>query len=255
MSGVLAVSMLTPMLAIAQTGAREGATTTPARAGAFCQRIDQAAPMLVNTLAQRTERLETRKESLTERLANHRKERDNARSEREEIQIDRKEALFDRLESMASTTEQQAAVRTFVEAVQSAITKRNTAIQSAVQTFRTGVDAALAERRADLATAVSAFQRDVNTAVEKAKTSCKGGGNSETVRKQLQTDINAARTKFQNARKEIDKMATARRTLAETRKQAVQNAVETFRKEVEAAGDALKAAVGDSNTATTTSAT
>ena len=49
-------------------------------------------------------------------------------------------------------------------------------------------------------------------------------------------------------------MTESRRALAETRKKAIQDAVETFRREVEAARDALKAAVGD-DTATTTSST
>ncbi|MCL5435654.1 MAG: hypothetical protein M1275_01070 [Patescibacteria group bacterium] len=223
----------------------------PTAAAAVCARIDafmeklQAGLGQANTnLAQvRTERsynLQNRAEQNDEKLN---KIRDTAETNREQF--------YEKLQARATSDGQKQAVETFRNTVEAAVQVRRTAVDAAIEAFRQGLKEAVQTRQETTERTRTAFQTAVQAAEAEAKANC-GTLDAQTVRTQLLSDLQKARTQLRANIKVANQVQTTLQQLKQTRRQAIKKAIDTFHAAFQAALSDLKAAFPNTTPGTST---
>jgi hypothetical protein len=196
-------------------------------------------------MADRRSKLEERKGNRVSTLETQRDEREAKLAGNRSGADEKRNALYGQLEARIETDEQKAAVKAFKKVIEAAVEKRRDAVDVAISEFRTGVDAAVAGRKDDMDRRTAAFQSAVEAALAQAKSDCTASANPEIVRTHFKESLAAARTALQNDRKESEKVGAQVKALAETRRIAVQKALDEFKATVEAARIELKKSFGE----------
>jgi hypothetical protein len=250
--------MLMPSLVLAENGAGEPehsgsptprVTRTPeadhpkVAPVAFCSKFTDATGQvsgdttsrfneLQANFAKRGDKINTEFKGLSQKITDNRGDWDKKRADN-----------FAKLEAKATTTEQKAAVTTFEAAIKDAVTKRRAAVDAADTTFHNGLLSAVTARQAQLKSAAATYQAAVAAALAAAKASCAAGTSPDTVRKNLQTALQAAHAKLETARASADKVGPNLDTLKAARKAAVEKANADYKAAIQSALATFKAAL------------
>lgn len=233
---VMAAAILLPGLILAQTGA-----ATEALKG-FCARLPDISSKITQRMDEKDAKLEEKSAEILSRLETRRTERDAKLAEKRAEWDAKRAEIFAKLEDKAETDEQKQAVAVFVGAVQEAVAVRRAAVDAAVQDFREGLAEAIAARQATVNGITGAFRASTEEALAKASSDCEAGTAPATVRENFRVELKAARDKFASDKGEVDKLKTSREALVTARREAIKQAVDTFKATLEQARAALKAA-------------
>src|SRR3989344_2735510 len=235
--------ILTPALGLA----REDKPTAPASdAKNFCTRIANVTGEVNSKLvkddqdrgSKRTEVFNQLKERKESRVKQVQEKRDQAKADLDERLSD--------LESDALTEAQLSALAAFRAAVAAAQEVRKAAVDKAMADFRTSQESLVTKRQDAIKANATTFKADVAAAMAKAKTDCAASVDPATVRRTLMSAQQAAKDKFQQANKDLDKLGGQIKNLTQTRNQAVRDANQAFKAALETARQNLKAAFAQS---------
>lgn len=210
----------------------------------FCTLFTNSQARLMEQLADRETKLvnfrKARVEKTTERRIDQDAKLDNIRDEAEK----NRSRQIELLNGKAETQEQKSAVSAYQTTIQTAIAKRRTDIDLAIKNFRQGVNTAVLAHKTAIDASVTVLKTATKNATEKAKTDCASGKDPKIVKQEFQASMETARKAFKTARDSAPKIDAQLKTLTETRKQAVDKAIEEFKTTAEKARQDLKTAFG-----------
>jgi hypothetical protein len=239
---VLAVSVLLPLAALAQTNA-------PLRPGGgqlnFCTLISSqgVSDRATQRLADKEAKLKATRDARDLKLSERRQERDSKLAEARDNADSKHTEVVNKLLAKATTDEQKEAVIAFQTAVQAAVTAKRSAIDQARNDFKLGVDNAIAMRKSSMDAAVKTFSDEVTSAESKAKADCAvSGADAAKIREAFRASVEASRAKIKEAVQSAQKVGATAASLNDTRKQAFDNAQNVFRSAMEKARTDLRAA-------------
>lgn len=206
----------------------------------FCEKLSDLESKMLERLSnfenKAEERKRTREEGWEEKSGSVEENLDNFRLKQDENFA----AHIARLNEKATTDEQKAAVAEFQETMKTAISTRRAAVDAAVDTFRDSVNKLVSTRQDGFAAAASTFKSSVEAAFDSASSDCSSGKDAKTIRQNLQANLKAAREKFISSRQSTAKISDQVQTLNETKKQAIEKAVSSFKATLESAVAELK---------------
>ncbi len=186
--------------------------------------------------------LETKRGERSSDLSTKRGEIDNERDAARSKADSERQQQYDTLMAKATTDAQKAAVEEFKTTVEQAVATRRSAQDAARQAYRDGVDAVLSGQKATIDAGLTDLQAAIESAIEKAKASCLAGTSVDEVKATLESDLKTARDTFKAARESNTGVSDQIKALEETRKAAVQAAVDEFKSTVAAAKTTLELA-------------
>lgn len=210
----------------------------------FCENFTSRVKDMESKLTERKGKFVDRKEKRVDYLDENRDTRDNMLTDKREGQDARRNAWYEKLETAADTDEKKAAVAEFKKTVEAAVETRRDSLNTAVDAFRKSVDAAATEQKENRAGGVDTFAAIVAVALNQVKTDCAAGKDAETIRSAFQSSLKSARDSLQSERKEGEKLGIVIKDLAETKKVAIQSALDAFKETLSKAKIDLKAAFG-----------
>lgn len=257
-SAALIAGLLLPSLAFAETAPRPrldgmrdkmqqraSSTNTQGVGGQnFCTNIDKAVGKLTEARDTMIEKSGEKREERMDKLADRRGMKDGKLDDKRTEGSETRTANFVKMYEKASTTEAKAAVDTFKAAVEAAVAKRQAAVDAAIATYRTASDKMISDRQAAVDVARAAHKTAVDAAVAQAKADCTAGKDGATVRSTLKAAIKAANEAFRTTTKKPEDLSGQVKSLRTTRDNSIQDAIDTFKTEYEAAKTALKTALG-----------
>jgi hypothetical protein len=205
----------------------------------ICDNLEKWVVKIDQVLTEREMKIEEKQTERLEKLNEKRENRDVKLEEHREKWEEKWEEHFAMLEEKASTSEQKQALVEFKEAVQDAKASRQAAIDTAISQFRTDLDKLISDRRLAIETAKTIYINSYNVAIQNAKRACTDGGDPSQIKETLRTALKAAKDKFNSDRQTIEK--TDVKKLVEARQQAFREALDHFKKAMEAARTKLKA--------------
>lgn len=208
----------------------------------FCNRLSTLKANLQQKIANRKNKSLTNQ---TNRLDKLKKKQDDIDFKITEGRKQRDANLtqnFQILEKRAQTAEQKDAVKKFETVMLNAIQARRTAVDEARNTFREAVKGLIQERKTKIEEIVSNLQSSKEAAFNKAQSLCAENNNDEnSVQATLKSDLSeAVKNQFANKPQEVKKIGTQIATLAQTRRQALKTAQDTFHLAVQKAVADLK---------------
>lgn len=206
----------------------------------ICLRVDEILSKINERMDQREEQIEARIQNRIQEAEENRGERDENLVEFRENADEWREESYEKLEAKAKTDEQKAAVEEFKKAIEAAVKARRAAIDAAIETFRGGVDDAWADHKSSIKGAANTYREAVRTAFEKAKSDCESGVDEKTIRANLHTSLQAARSQLREDKTGVTKLRDLMHTLIETKKTAFEKAIADFKAAVQAAVAELK---------------
>ena len=212
------------------------------RQASICEKLASQAVGIDQIISDREVKIQEKQTEITDKLAQKRETRDikleQHRNEWEEQWGER----FTQLEEKASTSEEKQALVEFKSTVQEAIASRQAAVDKAISDFRVALDKIIADRKTATDTAKTNYVNAYDAAIQKAQDDCTNGVDANTIRATLKADLKAAKDKFNSDRKVIDKMDL--KPLVDVRQQAFKEALDYFKKVMEAERTKLKAVFG-----------
>lgn len=208
----------------------------------ICDRISELAGKVGGKIEEKESALSLRQEERMAKWTRHIEEQSAKISQLRADHEANYDEHFKALEDKAQTDGQKKAVADFEAAVEAALTARRSAVDSAQKTFREGVKSAISGRKTDASQLMSDFNAARTAAFQKAESDCAEGVGAEAVKKNLRSDLQAAKTKLQGDRKNIEKVGSVVKELAAARRQAVEKAHVDFKAAMEKARAELKKA-------------
>ena len=230
-------------LAINREGVKE--IQTEKFQGAICSKLTTISTTITNRMTAKEGKVNERQNTW---LMNLKTKRDQRKTKLEEHRIywdDIRTKKYTELEAKASTDEQKQAVTTFQNTVEAAVKTRREAIDAAITQFQADVDALVTARQSSVDQSVEKYKNSVQTALSKAQTDCAAGTDPVTVRVELKSNLDNARTTLQTDRSNIDKVSDSITTAVATRKASFEAAWTTFKVALKAAQDTLKQALNN----------
>lgn len=213
----------------------------------FCTRITEHATKFDQKMGERETTLkEKRDERATQWEARWKKHDEERAAHRAQWDRNRAEQ-FAKMETRATTDAEKQAVATFKTTMTTAIAARRTAIDAAIKTFREGFQKTMTARKDAINAAVQSFKTAEKAAFDKAKADCSTGIAPKTIRDTLHASLKAARDKFAQDRRAIDKLQSSLDPLIAARKTAIQKAISDFKTAAEKARADLKKALGEND--------
>ncbi|MEK7575561.1 MAG: hypothetical protein AAB491_00530 [Patescibacteria group bacterium] len=198
-------------------------------------RTDEREAKIKERIGARQSNIDERREKRDDRLAEFRQKRDENRNEH-----------FQKLMEKAQTDAQKQAVIQFQIDINNAITARKTAIDKAISDFRQSIDNAISSRKVSVDSLVSTYKNSIKEDFNKAKTDCDNGVATSEIRTTLRASLKGLREKFENDRKNLDKVNDSIDSLITAKKAAFEKAISDFKTAVQAAKEKLKAAFPES---------
>lgn len=220
------------------------ASTSDARKIDTCSRFSQIEEKLDARFEDRVDRFQKRQGERAERLNDRWTEREQKLADHRENADRRRDDLYEKLSKRADTDEEKAAVETFKKGLEEAADARYAAIDKAVSDYRNGVGNEISKQKSAINQLVTTFRNETGAAFDKAESACQTGTNFQEVRKTLKADLKAAREKFVAGFQELGKISDAVKDLGEIRRDAIENATDTFKDTSEQLKEALKSAFG-----------
>jgi hypothetical protein len=210
----------------------------------FCARFTETMERLSSRMEDRSANVKDRVAKRSERRSDRRENRDAWLSSKRDTQDDRHEALYARLGAVADTDAEKAALAEFKTSADAALATRRSAVDKAIADFRTAVDQLVVGKKDAAADAYEEFKTALDRAMSEAQADCSAGTDPATVRAEFSTAMKAAREDLRNDRVATAKLGDDIKALAETKRQAIQAAVGTYRVTMEEARAKLKTVLG-----------
>ncbi|MFA6475827.1 MAG: hypothetical protein WCV68_00265 [Candidatus Paceibacterota bacterium] len=193
-------------------------------------------------LADQLSKFQMRKDEQSQKISENRLNADERRLGVRAKVDENRDNRFSKLEARASTTEQKAAIATFRATLASTTEARRVAVDAAVKAYRASVDQTLGTRKTAVQAAQTTLRASIDSILVKAKADCSANVSNQTIRKTVNDGIKAARQKFAETVKTLDKKADVLKTATEARKTAVDKAEKDFKTAYDKALADLKAA-------------
>ncbi len=207
-----------------------------------CERVAQFSEDFNQKVSTQENNIKTRQQ---ERLTNWSDKTSEADAKLDKLrsnwEINRDEQ-FAKLDAAATSDEQKKAVNAFEVATKAAITTRQVAVDIAIKTFREGVKNAIATRQGQVDDIVSTSSSNREMALAKVKADCEAGKDVVTVQADFQNGVKGLRTKIQNDHQNVAKVSSTVQALIQTRRTAVEKAMNDFKATMEQSRVALKKA-------------
>ncbi len=233
----LSLSFLSPSLSFAQTG--------KGNESFFCKRLPEIKTKMEQKMAEAEAKIQERQEKRISFIENKRNERNNIIQKHRARWDANRQEHYAKLEERAKNETQKQAVVEFQRAVERAVNTRRTAIDTANSEFQAIVDRAIADRKIAIERARRTFKDAVSGAFEKAELECAMGIDPKTVRQNLHANLKTAQEKFKSDLETIGKIGEIVKSAAETRKQAIERAIQDFKTAIEEAKENLKSAFAE----------
>lgn len=228
---LLLTIVLAPVLILAQQNETRG----------FCNRISRISSDTGQRFANRSAKLEQKRERIMERIEERRENRDQRYEEKKAKWDANRADHFAKLDERAVTDEQKEVITDFQQAVVEAMRIRRDAVYAAIQEFRQGIEDAKIARKESIDGTIVAFRDLSEAAIEKAQADCNDGVDPKTVRENLRNELKTAREKYVIARQEIEKIDADMEALITAKREAIEKAQDDFKQALEQAKDDFKA--------------
>lgn len=240
------ITILMPSLTLAVNRKKASAIKTEKVQGAICNKLTTASTTIVGRMTTKEGKITKRQDT---RLANLKTKRDERKTKLEEHRVywdNIRTKKYAELMNKATTDEQKQAVTTFQNIVEAAVKTRREDIDAAITQFQKDVNNLVSARQTAVDQAVEKYKNSVQTALSQAQSDCAAGADPATVRTELKTSLETARTTLQTNRINIDKVSDGIETAITTRKAAVQAAWATFKTTLNEAKEKLKKSFSES---------
>ncbi len=224
----------------------------------FCTTFSSLAQKYLTNVTNQINKLTSRIDTEGQDVTANRQKADTTLAQKRSTWEQNRQAIYTKLDNRATTTVQQQAVATFKTTIEAAITTRENAIDAAQTAFRQGFDQLITVHQTDAKQVLTAYQTALQAAINQADNSCSSGTTAATVRTSFHSALEAARQARVASTQGIDKIGPQVAALTQTRKDAIQQAVQNFQTVEQAAVAALRAAFMETmppTSATTSSAT
>lgn len=216
----------------------------------FCESLSKRVSPIQNQLADMLSKLEQRgidrKTNLDKSWTNYQ----NALNNQQNKQDKDFSADADKLNQRAKTDAEKAAVSAFIQAIHAAITTRRLAVKTALDVFHSAVTAAAESNKAAVLSSIRSSADALTAALNKAKDNCASGSIQQTIRTDLISAMQSAKSSFASARNKDD-ISSQMKQLVTVKNAALEKAHQDFRAAVIVAKDTLKAILGSSNSTST----
>ncbi|OIO52708.1 MAG: hypothetical protein AUJ19_00285 [Parcubacteria group bacterium CG1_02_58_44] len=192
-------------------------------------RIDEQASHLAERRSGRNGRLDERIASQETGLTQVRTRQDR-----------RRERRFDLMVGRAGDEDVLAAVSTFENAVEQALSVRRTAVDTAMDEYMTALDQTVMDRRTALDSEVTDFRSGVADAFESIQDSCTADDTVTSVRQDMNVAVRSAHENFMTNWREVRSLNAVVREVVYRRNAAFRAAWVEFKTSIEIARDELK---------------
>ncbi len=207
----------------------------------FCNLIGKWTDKVDQNITQRQTKIYDKQIERLQKLDQRRENRDTKLEQFRQEWETMWEKHFLKLDEKASTSAEKQALVEFKETVKEAIASRQAAVDAAISKYRADLDKMVADRKTAAENARITYLTAYQAAIDKAKADCaQAGADPAKIRQELQTALKAAKDKYQSDVKTIEK--TEVKPLVEARQQAFKEALDYFKKAMEAARVKLRAA-------------
>ncbi len=210
-----------------------------------CSRINDQAQQYKTNIDAKISELRDRINGEIQNIQTNREKSDNALQQDRAKWAQNRQNIYAELKDKATTDAEKQAVANFQNAIEAAVTTRESAIDAARAAFRQGVNQLVPQHQTDAKQVLLTFQSSLQSAIEQALSQCSSGINPTTVWATLQSALQAARSARQSGVQQIDKIGPQIQQLAQTRDAAVKQAMQTYQSALRAAVNTLKAAFGE----------
>lgn len=229
-AGTLVAFSFLPVFAFA-----EGTTTheTKTEKG-FCTRISTVSTKIADQITTTEARQLKNQQDRANKITKKESDADAKRAEGRTTADGKRAGNWDKMATKATTDAQKAAVATYKQAIQDAVTARRTAVDTAVKTYRDGLTTAMTGHSTAIEAAMATFKTSVTTAVTKAQADCTAGVASKTVSASFNKAVADARVILKDAKKAAE-TASGLTALKQTRDTAIKAAEATFKTATEKA--------------------
>jgi len=216
-------------------------STSTIKPNVFCSRVTEVTDKINSDLKIKTEKFINNREERISKLENKWSTRDQKREENINLQNERQNNRLVALMERADTDAKKQAVNNFKEVITSATKERRESVDNAITSFRNGVQDLIDKRFGNIDSSVVTLRSSVETAISKAKESCVNGVSGDEVRNTLKNEIKLAYEKFKADKTEVI-IKTEIENLNNTRKKAVEEAMNKFKVDMEKAKIELREA-------------
>lgn len=228
-AGTLVAFSFLPVFAFA-----EGTTSSTKSANGFCARISTVSTKVADQITEAEAKQSKKQEDRSTNIAKKEGDADARRAVGRTTADGKRASNWDKMATKAKTDAQKAAVATYKQTIQDAVTARRTSVDTAVKAYRDGLTSAMTGHSTAVDAAMSAFKTAVNTALTKAQADCTAGIASKTVSASFNTSVSDARKVLRDAKKAAE-MSSGLTALKQTRDTAIKAAEATFKAATEKA--------------------
>lgn len=207
----------------------------------FCATLDKRQTEVTARIDDKQEKFEIRQNDRANKKSADRAARDAKLNARRDGWDAHKDERIGKLEAKAKTDAQKAAVAQFKETMTTAINTRRSAIDAAISAFRSGADTVTGTRTTTIDTAITALKAARQAALDKAKADCASGIDAKTAKATFEASMKTALDAFKAAKASVIKKDDIT-ALAQTRKAAIDKAMNDFKTTMDAAQATLKLA-------------
>lgn len=209
---------------------------------AFCSRISSAAEKTTTRINERITTVETRESDRLKQIATRQAAQDKKLAGERTTWDASREASYEKLLGKANTDLEKQAVNDFKTTISDAVTLRRSEVDKAIDTFRTGAEGVVTKHQEGVNQALKNFEQSVDAAFTKAKTDCTNSKDPQAIREALKASLKQARETLKSERSSLGDTRQAIEALKATRKQSVEQAVNTFNATAKTARETLKKA-------------
>lgn len=236
-------SLILPSLVFAQVIQKNNIK----RDAAFCSKISDTLTNVENRADEREAKIKEKRETRQSTIDERREKRDERLAEFRQRHDENRSEHFQKLMEKALTDEQKQAVTQFQTDINNAIITRKTTIDKAINDFRQGIDNAISSRKTSVDSLISTYKNSIEEAFNKAKTDCDNGIATSEIRTTLRASLKELRQKFENDRKNLDKINDSMDSLITAKRAIFEKAISDFKTAVQAAKEKLKVAFPKNN--------
>jgi hypothetical protein len=205
-----------------------------------CKRIENNFSKLAEQGKVLKAKMKIRREKKENVYMERLKEREKNISEMR-VAIDKNfEANIDKMLDKATTAEEKVAIESFKATVKKARETRRVAVDLAHQTFQNEIKNQIRNREQNLEGLTNTFKNTVDDAFKVAKNSCDEGGDIKKIRYSFRASVKKAYEKFQNEKKNREKIGEAVSQATKVKNAAIKKANETFKNSLQEAINKLK---------------
>ncbi len=164
----------------------------------FCSRLSSISSRLNSQIDQKITSINNTRADKEKKLNEIFSKRDQDISDTQAKWDSNRQEHYTKLLEKSQTDSQKQAINAFKSSVEVSIAERRQSVDKVVDTYYDNVIGIISVRNNSIDVAIADYKSSVATALAKAQASCDAGNDSETVRKELKSDIEGARNEIQS---------------------------------------------------------